>query len=112
MCWFIWQHICCKKVQHWWDKWEIKLAVTLWIHGCGSYLDMYLLFDTSFNHMHKVFVYDVEKWFTHKSFQQINGIKYCLNGETSRMIEIEVQFSQGLRGILNSCIRQVDVWEE
>ncbi len=45
---------------------EIKLAMTLRILGGGSYLDISMLFESSFNHAHKILKYVVKEWLCHK----------------------------------------------
>ncbi|KAL3795074.1 hypothetical protein ACHAW5_004675 [Stephanodiscus triporus] len=56
---------------------EVKLASALRILGGGTYMDMALVFDMSFNHQHKIFKYVVSKWLSHKSFYNISGVNYC-----------------------------------
>ncbi len=87
---------------------EVKLASTLRILGGGTYMDMGMLFDTSFNHMHKVFKYVIVNWLSHKSFYNINGIEYC--SDENRMQEVALQFSQSSLGVMNGCIGALDGW--
>ncbi len=44
---------------------EVKLTVILRILGGGSYLDLALLFESSFNHTHKIVRYVVQNWLVH-----------------------------------------------
>ena len=46
---------------------EVKLAVTLRILGRGSYLDMAMIFKSTFNHANKLFVEVVYRWLCHCS---------------------------------------------
>jgi hypothetical protein len=71
---------------------EVKLASTLRILGGGTYMDMAIVLDTSFNHIHKIFKYVVSEWLSHKSFYNINGIDYCCNDD--KMAEVALQFSR------------------
>lgn len=87
---------------------EVKIACTLRILGGGTYMDVALLFDTSFNHMHKIFKYVVTKWLTHKSFYNINGIDYCCDEE--KMKEVALQFAEGSNGVISGCIGALDGW--
>ncbi len=65
---------------------EVKLALTLCILGGGSYLDMGLLFVSSFNHTHKIIKYVVNNWLVHESFYPINGVAYCQDDEICRRL--------------------------
>ncbi len=56
---------------------EVMVAITLRILGGGSYLDLALLFESSFNHTHKIFRYVVHDWLVHETFYPINGVDYC-----------------------------------
>jgi hypothetical protein len=87
---------------------EVKLAVTLRILGGGSYLDLALLFESSFNHTHKIVKHVVKNWLTHESFYPINGIAYCQDDE--KMEEVALQFSRASRGVINGCIGALDGW--
>ena len=69
---------------------EVKLAVTLRILGGGSYLDMAMIFKSTFNHANKLFVEVVYKWLCHCSFYPINGIEYVKDEE--RMAIVATQF--------------------
>ena len=71
-------------------------------------MDMALLFQTSFNHMHKIFKHVVTNWLSHSSFYNINGIKYCSDDE--RMKEVALQFARGSSGVIGGCIGALDGW--
>jgi hypothetical protein len=87
---------------------EVKVAITLCILGGGSYLDLALLFESSFNHTHKIFMYVVHDWLVHDSFYPINGVAYCRDKQ--QMQEVALQFSQASRGVINGCIGALDGW--
>ena len=69
---------------------EVKLAVTLRILGGGSYLDMAMVFKSTFNHANKLFVKVVYNWLCHRSFYPINGIAYVRDEE--RMAKVATQW--------------------
>ena len=71
-------------------------------------MDMAIVFNTSFNHMHKVFKYVIVNWLSHKSFYNINGIEYC--SDENQMQEVALQFSQSSLGVMNGCIGALDGW--
>ena len=71
-------------------------------------MDLALLFETSFNHTHKIFKYVVQNWLCHKTFYQINGLNYCKDDQ--QMQEVALQFSQASRGVINGCISALDGW--
>ena len=87
---------------------EVKLAVTLRILGGGSYLDMAMIFKSTFNHANKLFVEVVYQWLCHCSFYPIDGIKYVRDEE--RMAKVATQFAQSSCGIMNGCIGALDGW--
>ena len=87
---------------------EVKLAVALRILGGGSYLDMAMVFKSTFNHANKLFVEVVFKWLCHSSFYPINGIEYVKDEE--RLATVATQFAQGSGGIINGCIGAIDGW--
>ena len=87
---------------------EVKLASALRILGGGTYMDMALLFEISFNHMHKIFKHVIMKWLSHPSFYNINGIEYCSDDE--RMKEVALQFARGSNGVIGGCIGALDGW--
>ncbi len=87
---------------------EVKLALTLCILGGGWYLDMGLLFVSSFNHTHKIVKYVVNNWLVHESIYPINGVAYCQDDE--KMQEVALQFSRASRGVNNGCIGALDGW--
>ena len=85
---------------------EVKLAVAFRILGRGSYLDMTMVFKSTFNHANKLFV-DVDNWWLcHCSFYPINGIAYVHDKE--RMAMEATQFVQSSGGIMNGCIGALD----
>jgi len=87
---------------------EVKIASTLRILGGATYMDMALIFDTSFNHMHKIFRHVILNWLSHPSFYNINGIEYCSDEE--RMKEVALLFARGSNGIIGGCIGALDGW--
>jgi hypothetical protein len=78
------------------------------ILGGASYLDCALLFEVSFNHVHKIFKQVIEKWIRHSSFGPINGIKYCC--DDSALSAVALQFAQSSQGVINGCIGALDGW--
>ena len=60
---------------------EVKLALTLRLLGGGTYLDMALLFDVSFNHVHKIVRNVMSNWLLNESFHPIRGVQYCEDDE-------------------------------
>ena len=87
---------------------QVKLAITLRILGGGSYLDLTLLFESSFNHTHKIVRYVVQNWLLRKSFHPINGVDYCRDKQ--QLQAVALQFSQASRGVINGCIGALDGW--
>jgi len=87
---------------------EVKLAATLRILGGGTYMDMALLYNTSFNHMHKIFGYVVERWLRHPSFYNIDGVAYC--SDDTKMRQVALEFARGSQGVINGCIGALDGW--
>jgi hypothetical protein len=87
---------------------EVKLAVTLRTLGGGSYLDMAMVFKSSFNHAIKLIVEVVYMWLCHSEFYPINGIAYVQDEE--RMAAVATQFAQSSGGIINGCIGALDGW--
>ena len=87
---------------------EIKLALTLRILGGGSYMDIALIFQISFNHVHKIFKYVVGDWLVHDSFNPINGMEYVC--DNNRMTDVALQFSNASNGVINGCIGALDGW--
>lgn len=87
---------------------EIKLAITLRILGGGSYMDIAMFYEASFNHAHKIFKHVVEDWLCHPSFYPINGIEYC--SDDDRMREVALQFSTASNNVINGCIGALDGW--
>ncbi len=88
---------------------EVKVAITLCILGGGSYLDLGLLFESSFfNHTHKILRYVVHDWLVHDSFYPINDVDYCR--DMQQMQEVALQFSRASRGVINGCIGALDGW--
>jgi hypothetical protein len=81
---------------------EVKVAITLRILRGGPYLDLALLFESSFNHTHKILRYVVHDWLVHDSFYPINGVDSCRN--VQQMQEVALQFSRASRGVINGCI--------
>ena len=87
---------------------EIKLALTMRMLGGGSYLDMALIFETSFNHSHKIFKHVVKKWLCNEQFQPIDGVGYCSNDEA--MAAVALQFARASNGLFSGCIGALDGW--
>jgi hypothetical protein len=87
---------------------EVKLALSLCILGGGLYLDVALLFESSFNHTHKIVKYVVNNWLVHESFYPINGVAYCQDDE--KIQEVALQFSCASRRVINGCIGALDGW--
>jgi hypothetical protein len=87
---------------------EIRLCLLLRMLGGGSYMDISLVFDVSFNHSHKIFRQVLNNWILHKSFYPINGVEYCNNEE--KMSAVALQFSATSGGVINGCIGAIDGW--
>jgi hypothetical protein len=87
---------------------EIKLATTLRLLGGGSFMDMALMFGSSFNHAHKIVGEVVEKWLLHPQFYPINGIAYC--SDEFQMREVAEQFHIASQGVMSGCIGALDGW--
>ncbi len=69
-------------------------------------MDLAVLFESSFNHTHKIVRYVVHNWLVHESFCPINGVEYCWDKQ--QMQEVALQFSWASRGVINSCISALD----
>ena len=87
---------------------EVKLAIVLRILGGGSYLDMAMIFKSTFNHANKLFVQVINKWLCHSSFYPINGVAYLR--DENRMAEVAIEFARSSSGIISGCIGAVDGW--
>jgi len=87
---------------------EVKLALTLRVLGGGTYMDMAMVFEMSFNHAHKVFKEVVRYWLTNESFYPINGVEYV--NDDAMMNEVAMQFSNASNGVINGCIGALDGW--
>jgi hypothetical protein len=87
---------------------EIKLGLILRMLGGGSYMDIALVFDISFNHSHKIFRQVLNQWILHDSFYPINGVEYCSNED--KMKAVALQFSASSGGVINGCIGAIDGW--
>ena len=87
---------------------EVKLALTLRLLGGGTYLDMALLFDVSFNHVHKIVRNVISNWLLNESFYPIRGVQYCEDDE--KMKSMALQFSAASNGVINGCIGAIDGW--
>ncbi len=81
---------------------EIKLALALRVLGGGTYMDMAMVFDISFNHAHKIFKEVIRCWLTHDVFMPINGVEYC--NDDARMNKVALGFSNASHGVMNGCI--------
>jgi hypothetical protein len=71
-------------------------------------LDLALLFESSFNHTHKIVPYAVQNWLVHESFHPINGVDYCRDKQ--QLQAVALQFSQASRGVINGCTGALDGW--
>ena len=87
---------------------EVKLALTLRVLGGGTYMDMGMIFEISFNHCHKIFKLVIKDWLTHELFYPINGVEYC--NDDARMSEVAMQFTNASHGVINGCIGALDGW--
>ena len=87
---------------------EVKVALTLRILGGGTYLDMALIFASSFNHAHKIFKYVVTNWICHPNFCPINGIEYCNNDVLMKKVSDE--YAESTNNVMNGCIGALDGW--
>ena len=87
---------------------EMKLALSLHVLGGGTYMDLALIFDISFNHAHKIVTHVISTWLVHKDFRPINGIEFCW--DDARMSEVALQFSEASNGVINGCIGALDGW--
>ena len=84
---------------------EVKLAMALRMLGGGSYLDMVMIFKSTFNHANKLFVDIVNNWLCHTSFYPIDGLAYVKDEQ--RMAAVATQFCQSSNGVINGCIRAI-----
>ena len=71
-------------------------------------MDMGMIFNITFYHIHKIFKHVIMKWLSHPSFYNINGINYCSDDE--RMKEVALQFARGSNGVIGGCIGALDGW--
>jgi hypothetical protein len=72
------------------------------------YLDLALLFESSFNHTYKIVKYVVQNWLIHESFYPINGVPYCQDDE--KMLDVALQFACASRGVISGCVGVLDGW--
>jgi hypothetical protein len=87
---------------------EIKLALTLRLLAGGSYMDLSLLFETSFSYCYKIFHYVIQNWINNDNFIKINGADY-LNDE-DRMKKVACEFSRASNGLFSGAIGAIDGW--
>ena len=74
----------------------------------GSYLDLALLFESSFSHTYRIFKDVINEWILNDRFVKINGMQYCLDDE--RMSKVALDFARASNGILCGCIGALDGW--
>jgi hypothetical protein len=77
---------------------EVKVAITLCILGEGLYLDLVLLFESSFNHTDKIFRSVIYNWLVHESYYPMNGVDYCWDKQ--QMHKVALQIILASRGLL------------
>ncbi len=71
-------------------------------------MNLALLFESSFNHTHKILRYVIHDWLVNDSFYPINGVDYWQ--DVQQMQEVALQFSRASRGVINGCIVALDGW--
>jgi hypothetical protein len=69
-------------------------------------LNFKLLFESSFNHTHKIVRYVVQNWLVHETFYPVVGVDYCQDKQ--QMQKVALQFSWAFRGVINGCIGALD----
>jgi hypothetical protein len=87
---------------------ELKLALTLRMLAGGSYMDLALLFETSFSTSYEIFHYVINEWINNEELVKINGFDY-LNDDV-RMKSVAYEFSKKSNGIFNGVIGAIDGW--
>ena len=87
---------------------EVKLAMTLRVLAGGSYMDLSLLYETSFSYSYKIFHCVTSKWINNDEFININGEQYLKDRE--RMSKVANDFSIGSNQLIKGCIRALDGW--
>ena len=87
---------------------QMKLAIVIQILGGGSYLDMVMVFMSTFNHANTLFIEVVNSQLCHLSRYLINVIAYVKDDE--RMAEVVAQFAESSGGFINRCLGAIDGW--
>ncbi len=85
---------------------HVKLAITLRILGGGSYLDLALLLESSFNHTHKIVWYVMQNWLCHESFPQL--MVWAIVRTNSRCRQLHYNFLRPPEGLLMALVHWMD----
>ena len=88
---------------------EIKVALTLRYLAGGSYLDMYLWYNISPNHVLTMVCEVCKKWFCNDQVMKIDFYEEVLQ-KSERISEIRNEFATRSDGILGGCIGALDGW--
>ena len=100
---------CCQHSSSGWVEGELKVAMTLRYLAGATYLDLFLAFHISANHILSIVSEVKREWFYHDSVLAIDYYKDVLE-DGLRSAKISEEFSEGSRGILTGCIGAIDGW--
>ena len=87
---------------------ELKLALTLRLLAGGSYMDLALLFETSFSTSYEIFHFVIKQWINNDDLVKINGAEYL--EDDARMSSVAAEFSSKSNGIFKGVIGAIDGW--
>jgi hypothetical protein len=87
---------------------EIKLALTLRLLAGGSYMDLSLLFETSFSYCYEIFHDVIKKWINDDNLIKINGEDYL--NDDDRMMKVAGEFRRASNGLFSGAIGAIDGW--
>ena len=87
---------------------EVKLAMTLRVLAGGSYMDLSLLYETSFSYSYKIFHYVTSNWINDDKFININREQYLNDRE--KMSKVANNFLIGSNRLIKVCIGALDGW--
>lgn len=92
-----------------WIQGELKVAITLRYLAGASYLDLFMAYHVSADHILKI-VCDVKRnWFCHKDVCGLDFYRDVLDNP-DRLRKIAYEFGEGSGGVLNGCIGAIDGW--
>ena len=87
---------------------EIKIALSLRLLAGGSYLDLALLFETSFSYAYEIIHHVVRYWFNDNNLINISGRDFFNNEDALK--ESSEEFARRSDGIMWGTVGAIDGW--